>query len=659
MTIAVIKRARGVVIKSGINSAEVRRQAELARTETEADRAETNAAFAEEFSGPAYSSQAAGEAATTEGQFFRVPVGTTPETYTRYQRTAGGSVEAASLVPSSVLSSASGSANLGTEQGITAQEMFNRLVALGGVYAEDYDTLQEAVTYAQSNDLGYVILGPGDTELSTTTDLDTQGIAIVGASQPAPQQSGSGDKQPSQLVWTGGASPMFSTATTRCAFIGFTVRNEGTATDFLEMNSGSQEILMRDLSFLVPSGSTAFSRSIVRSNGNRLGYSVFDNVRAKSAAPRVVDCDGQGTSNGITWLEFKNHCQFDASTLDMTVLYVRDETFERVFFDETTTCITNGTSALTIVNTTDDESATPSVGRINVLDFRGEIDQSVSGDATDRWFKLRNIDNFIFSGCHVNAGGVLTAVGTLHATNLVECRGNYLTSINGPLFDEGMAFTSGGTTAIAVGNTITGATSGHTAKVQRVVVTSGSWAGGDAAGYLAVTDATGPFAASENLDVGGSTNLATVTAELSSTAIVGTNFADWSDTNSIFTNRTMGIEKLPYAATINVGLKHGNIKHHQFEVDVTNNTNFTLTFRNQRPYPHPVPDTLFTYTIRNKSGGAMGASQIRFNNAHTLVGGGITLGVSPANGFQRSITFLWDGIKAVEQYRSPGDVAVS
>lgn len=55
------------------------------------------ASFAEEFSGPAYASQAAGEAATSEGQFFRVPNGTTPETYTRYQRTAGGSIEAAGL----------------------------------------------------------------------------------------------------------------------------------------------------------------------------------------------------------------------------------------------------------------------------------------------------------------------------------------------------------------------------------------------------------------------------------------------------------------------------------------------------------------------------------------------------------------------------------
>jgi hypothetical protein len=118
MTIAVIKRATGVVIKSGVNSAEVRRQAEIA--EAAAAEAETNAAFAEEFSGPAYATQAAGEAATTEGQFFRVPIGTTPETYTRYQRTSGGSVEAAPLATTTDLAATDagkGDALVGSDDG--------------------------------------------------------------------------------------------------------------------------------------------------------------------------------------------------------------------------------------------------------------------------------------------------------------------------------------------------------------------------------------------------------------------------------------------------------------------------------------------------------------------------------------------------------------
>ena len=79
-----------------------------------------------------------------------------------------------------------------------------------------------------------------------------------------------------------------------------------------------------------------------------------------------------------------------------------------------------------------------------------------------------------------------------------------------------LAFTSGGTTEIAEGDTITGATSGATAVITRVVLTSGTWAGGAAAGKFIFASQTGTFQA-ENLNVGASTNLATIAGN--STAI--------------------------------------------------------------------------------------------------------------------------------------------
>jgi hypothetical protein len=89
------------------------------------------------------------------------------------------------------------------------------------------------------------------------------------------------------------------------------------------------------------------------------------------------------------------------------------------------------------------------------------------------------------------------------------------------------AFTSGGTTEIKPGDVIQGATSKLVrAEVRRVAVTSGSWAGGDAAGFFFWQDwnQTGAFT-SENVDLlaSGSTvhggggislaNAATVTAQ--------------------------------------------------------------------------------------------------------------------------------------------------
>lgn len=72
-----------------------------------------------------------------------------------------------------------------------------------------------------------------------------------------------------------------------------------------------------------------------------------------------------------------------------------------------------------------------------------------------------------------------------------------------------VAFTSGGTTEIVAGNTITGATSAATAVVGRVVLTSGTWGAGTAAGYFYLNSQTGTFQA-ENLNVGASPNLATI-----------------------------------------------------------------------------------------------------------------------------------------------------
>lgn len=75
-----------------------------------------------------------------------------------------------------------------------------------------------------------------------------------------------------------------------------------------------------------------------------------------------------------------------------------------------------------------------------------------------------------------------------------------------------MAFTSGGTYEIAIGNTITGATSAATAIVKNVVLTSGTWATGDAAGRLILSGKTGTFA-SESIKVGANADVATISAD--------------------------------------------------------------------------------------------------------------------------------------------------
>lgn len=77
-----------------------------------------------------------------------------------------------------------------------------------------------------------------------------------------------------------------------------------------------------------------------------------------------------------------------------------------------------------------------------------------------------------------------------------------------------LPFTSGGTQTVLEGDTITGATSGATAVVTRVVKTSGTWSAGDAAGKLIFAEQTGTFVA-EDLDIGVHLNVATIAGDSS------------------------------------------------------------------------------------------------------------------------------------------------
>jgi len=98
-----------------------------------------------------------------------------------------------------------------------------------------------------------------------------------------------------------------------------------------------------------------------------------------------------------------------------------------------------------------------------------------------------------------------------HGAPVTECRMYKATATGWVQVDLGkrLNFTSGGTNKIIETDVITGATSGATATVNRVVVTSGTWAAGDAAGYVILTNQTGNFQA-ENLNIGVTTNVATI-----------------------------------------------------------------------------------------------------------------------------------------------------
>ena len=82
-----------------------------------------------------------------------------------------------------------------------------------------------------------------------------------------------------------------------------------------------------------------------------------------------------------------------------------------------------------------------------------------------------------------------------------------------------LPFTSGGTIEILEGQTIIGAVSRATAVLTRVMLESGSWAAGTAAGKFIFASKTGNFQ-SETIDVGANTNLATIAGNATAITIL-------------------------------------------------------------------------------------------------------------------------------------------
>lgn len=113
-----------------------------------------------------------------------------------------------------------------------------------------------------------------------------------------------------------------------------------------------------------------------------------------------------------------------------------------------------------------------------------------------------------------------------------------------------VAFTSGGTNEITEGETLTGATSGATAVVRRIQLTSGSWAAGTAAGWFTLSGQVGNFVA-ENLNAStAGLNQATIAGNSAANALQPDGKLDWDKSN--FAN-PRGAERVYGADGVNMG----------------------------------------------------------------------------------------------------------
>lgn len=128
---------------------------------------------------------------------------------------------------------------------------------------------------------------------------------------------------------------------------------------------------------------------------------------------------------------------------------------------------------------------------------------------------LRN-EEAVITGASGTIAGITTATPIVQGTVSIK---NASETIEDVLKYQ-VAFTNGGTDEPHVGDLITGATSGSTAYIYSITVTTGTWAGGNAAGTIYLVRPSAAFtAAGEAVAVGAETPFTIAAGGLVSTGL--------------------------------------------------------------------------------------------------------------------------------------------
>jgi hypothetical protein len=300
--------------------------------------------------------------------------------------------------------------------------------AVGNGVADDTAAINAAILVCQSASQSSLFFPKGIYRVQNTIILGaggTRGIAFIG--ETATPQQGS-DRPAVTIRWHGGASSMFDVQSTYFSFYNIAFENFGTASD-VWLLTAAMHMVLDNCSFVLGSGATRFSRSVMYSDGNEFGYSVVKNCTIQNAAPNFLLIDGKGTGNGITPILFENNVIESNSAGGHTVVYVKDEGIDILTFRANTF---NGQAnqQLTIVDTND----TPLSETIACLNFYDNEIDLVANTATDRCFRLTNVTNVNMWGNQVQGGGTVTAIGNLVNSTVTAFTGNNGSSIGGPFW---------------------------------------------------------------------------------------------------------------------------------------------------------------------------------------------------------------------------------
>lgn len=136
---------------------------------------------------------------------------------------------------------------------------------------------------------------------------------------------------------------------------------------------------------------------------------------------------------------------------------------------------------------------------------------------------------------------------------------------------------------------------------------------------------------------------------------IGHNWTEYQSMGYLVSGGATGCITIPWSANTYFGLQRGDASRNTvYVISVTAGTSWEIAFRtgSSTGAGYCIPGQVFTIQIKNTSGGVISAPTWAGGNIKTA--GAFTV---PANGYNRSITFVYNGTYFYELYRTSADVA--
>lgn len=356
-----------------------------------------SAAYAGGFETPEYATQSAGDAATTPGQIFRVPLGTSPQTFNWFRRLLSGSEAVSPLATNAALAAPNGSSLSGFIQ------------SGAGAVATTIESVLRAGDVTPLQFMSAAVAARVLLRTSTTADA----AAITAAIQAA-IDTGKRVRMPNGLYHVGSGFNITAPTYIQGESKGVTIQLPASAS-FDLFRIASSNVMIKDIT-VQGNGTQTGSIFKLRSSVGSYEMFFFENVEARQCHHFLTDDNSTGVLT-LCYIENCFHRQPTGNGIDV------NDILAYFFLDRFTvdyvgvTAVSSNTPGIRVRNCQGN--------RFTSVDILGG---TIAGFGSRRGFDIQNSEAVWLNRCVADTMGG-------EGVFLSNCNGVYLTEVTGSLCD--------------------------------------------------------------------------------------------------------------------------------------------------------------------------------------------------------------------------------